>query len=168
MNQRVRLKLLKDEIKKPYFITLKEWLWEQGLKGPNDTPMPLKIYPARKAPWCSGRPDSYGISSFVTSPTAKDIYSWSNFTPLGKVKVVIIGQDPYHGARQAHGKCSIFTMPRSIDDFTHNIMFPYRVIVLCTYWRSRASVLEKCAYCSAHLRWFKGKTLTLYDGLCAT
>ena len=35
--------------------------------------------------------------------SAKNIYSWSNFTPLGKVKVVIIGQDPYHGAGQAHG-----------------------------------------------------------------
>ncbi|EIM90965.1 uracil-DNA glycosylase [Stereum hirsutum FP-91666 SS1] len=83
------LKLLKDEIKKPYFIALKEWLWEQGLKGPNDTPMPLKIYPA-----------------------PKDIYSWSNFTPLGRVKVVIIGQDPYHGARQAHGLS--FSVPTGV------------------------------------------------------
>lgn len=44
--------------------------------------------------------------SFVIAPIAKDIYSWSNFTPLGRVKVVIIGQDPYHGARQAHGRAS--------------------------------------------------------------
>lgn len=35
--------------------------------------------------------------------SANDIYNWSN-TPLGKVKVVIIGQDPYHGPGQAHGK----------------------------------------------------------------
>src|SRR5713226_6589358 len=35
--------------------------------------------------------------------TARDIYSWSNYTPLGKVRVVMIGQDPYHGPGQAHG-----------------------------------------------------------------
>ena len=34
---------------------------------------------------------------------ARCIYAWSNYTPLGKVKVVIIGQDPYHGPNQAHG-----------------------------------------------------------------
>ncbi|KAK9711592.1 uracil DNA glycosylase [Basidiobolus ranarum] len=36
-------------------------------------------------------------------PPAEDIYSWSRFTPLSKVKVVILGQDPYHGTGQAHG-----------------------------------------------------------------
>src|SRR5258708_28903884 len=35
--------------------------------------------------------------------TERDIYSWSNYTPLGKVRVVMIGQDPYHGPGQAHG-----------------------------------------------------------------
>lgn len=35
--------------------------------------------------------------------TARNIYSWSNYTPLGKVRVVMIGQDPYHGPGQAHG-----------------------------------------------------------------
>lgn len=28
-----------------------------------------------------------------------------NHTPLSKVKVVILGQDPYHGPKQAHGLC---------------------------------------------------------------
>ena len=28
-----------------------------------------------------------------------------NLTPFDKVKVVIIGQDPYHGEGQAHGLC---------------------------------------------------------------
>ncbi|ORX97897.1 uracil-Dna glycosylase from atlantic Cod [Basidiobolus meristosporus CBS 931.73] len=36
-------------------------------------------------------------------PPAEDIYSWSRFTPISKVKVVILGQDPYHGVGQAHG-----------------------------------------------------------------
>ena len=34
---------------------------------------------------------------------ARNIYSWSNYTPLGKVRVVMIGQDPYPGPGQAHG-----------------------------------------------------------------
>lgn len=33
------------------------------------------------------------------------IYSWSNYTPPSKVKVVILGQDPYHNFNQAHGLC---------------------------------------------------------------
>jgi hypothetical protein len=39
----------------------------------------------------------------VVEPVARNIYSWSNYTPLGKVRVVMIGQDPYHGPGQAHG-----------------------------------------------------------------
>jgi uracil-DNA glycosylase len=38
-----RLKVLKDELTKPYFIKLKEFLWEEGVKDP-DTLCP-KIYP---------------------------------------------------------------------------------------------------------------------------
>lgn len=34
---------------------------------------------------------------------AQDIYNWST-SPLGRVRVVIIGQDPYHNVGQAHGK----------------------------------------------------------------
>ncbi|RCK57938.1 Uracil-DNA glycosylase [Candida viswanathii] len=36
-------------------------------------------------------------------PPAHQIYSWSHLTPLPDVKCLIIGQDPYHGANQAHG-----------------------------------------------------------------
>ncbi|KAJ4347646.1 uracil DNA glycosylase [Ascochyta clinopodiicola] len=36
-------------------------------------------------------------------PPMKDVYSWSRHTPLNTVKVVITGQDPYHGPNQAHG-----------------------------------------------------------------
>lgn len=35
----------------------------------------------------------------------QQIYSWSKYTPLSNVKVVILGQDPYHGPNQAHGLC---------------------------------------------------------------
>lgn len=38
-------------------------------------------------------------------PNADDIFNAFEFTPLSKVKVVILGQDPYHGQGQAHGLC---------------------------------------------------------------
>ena len=36
-------------------------------------------------------------------PPAKHIFNAFDLTPVEKVKVVIIGQDPYHGPNQAHG-----------------------------------------------------------------
>ena len=41
----------------------------------------------------------------IVFPPGKLIFSAFNLTPFEKVKVVIIGQDPYHGANQAHGLC---------------------------------------------------------------
>ena len=38
-------------------------------------------------------------------PPANDIFNAFNLTPLKDVKVVILGQDPYHGNNQAHGLC---------------------------------------------------------------
>ncbi|MGB2099744.1 MAG: uracil-DNA glycosylase, partial [Candidatus Puniceispirillaceae bacterium] len=36
-------------------------------------------------------------------PAGNEIFAAFDMTPFDKVKVVILGQDPYHGARQAHG-----------------------------------------------------------------
>ncbi|KAF8656815.1 hypothetical protein AX16_002364 [Volvariella volvacea WC 439] len=85
---RAWLKLLKDEITKPYFIALKQFLWSEGVRGVDDTPSSVKVY-----------------------PPPRNIYAWSD-TPLGKVKVVIVGQDPYHGSGQAHGLC--FSVPNGV------------------------------------------------------
>lgn len=38
-------------------------------------------------------------------PAPDDIFNAFAFTPLSEVKVVILGQDPYHGDGQAHGLC---------------------------------------------------------------
>lgn len=38
-------------------------------------------------------------------PPAKLIFNAFDLCPFGQVKVVIIGQDPYHGPGQAHGLC---------------------------------------------------------------
>ena len=38
-------------------------------------------------------------------PTTENVFSAISLTPLHQVKVVILGQDPYHGPGQAHGLC---------------------------------------------------------------
>ena len=41
----------------------------------------------------------------VIYPKGQEYFAALNTTPLDKVKVVILGQDPYHGPGQAHGLC---------------------------------------------------------------
>ncbi len=64
---------LKEEIAKPYVRDLKDFLAEEKRKG-------KVIYPQ----------ESQVFNAFL-------------YTPFDRVKVVIMGQDPYHGAGQAHG-----------------------------------------------------------------
>jgi uracil-DNA glycosylase len=42
---------------------------------------------------------------FRIYPPGSEIFSAFNYTPFNEVKVVILGQDPYHGAGQANGLC---------------------------------------------------------------
>lgn len=67
--------VLKDEFQKPYFRQAVEHLKTEKAQG-------KIIYPA-----------------------GPNIFNAFNSTPFDKVKVVILGQDPYHGPRQAHGLC---------------------------------------------------------------
>ena len=41
----------------------------------------------------------------VIYPPQPDVFNALKYTPLDKVNVVILGQDPYHGPNQAHGLC---------------------------------------------------------------
>lgn len=41
----------------------------------------------------------------IIYPKNSEIFNAFNFTPFSRVKVVIVGQDPYHGPNQAHGLC---------------------------------------------------------------
>ncbi len=68
-------KVLRDEFEKSYMIQLTETIRTAYL---GDTP----IYP----------PQTYLFNAF-------------NLCPFNAVRVVILGQDPYHGAEQAHGLC---------------------------------------------------------------
>jgi uracil-DNA glycosylase len=58
------------------------------------------------------RPDMLALSAFlrdekaagkVIYPPGPDIFNAFDHTPFDKVRVVILGQDPYHGPGQAHG-----------------------------------------------------------------
>ena len=52
-------------------------------------------------------------SSYTCYPSGKNIFAALNNCPLNKLKVVIIGQDPYHGRGQAHGYC--FSVPKGVS-----------------------------------------------------
>jgi len=69
------LEVLETEFQKPYFLELKEFLHEEEQAG-------KQIF-----------------------PPGPQIFNAFNSTPFDQVKVVILGQDPYHGPRQAHGLC---------------------------------------------------------------
>ncbi|MBQ2937029.1 MAG: uracil-DNA glycosylase [Lachnospiraceae bacterium] len=44
-------------------------------------------------------------NTHVVYPPADDIFNAFHLTPLSEVKVLILGQDPYHNEHQAHGLC---------------------------------------------------------------
>ncbi len=60
------------------------------------------------------RPDMQELSAFLRQekargkhifPPGPQIFSAFDATPFDQVKVVVLGQDPYHGPGQAHGLC---------------------------------------------------------------
>ena len=65
-------------------------------------------------------PYFYGIKTFliqekrqhIVYPPSQMIFNAFNLTPFDKVKVVILGQDPYHNVGQAHGLA--FSVPNGI------------------------------------------------------
>ncbi len=69
------LAVLKDEFEQPYMQSLKQFLLSEKQQGK------------------------------VIYPTSDLIFNALNTTPFDSVKVVILGQDPYHGPNQAHGLC---------------------------------------------------------------
>ena len=53
-------------------------------------------------------------SKYVIYPPSDDIFNAFHFTPLNKVKVLLLGQDPYHNENQAHG-LSFSVLPEQKD-----------------------------------------------------
>ncbi|HIU79076.1 MAG TPA: uracil-DNA glycosylase [Candidatus Avilachnospira avicola] len=56
---------------------------------------------------------NYEYRHFKVFPESRDLFSAFSLTPLSKVKVVILGQDPYHNDGQAHGLC--FSVKPGVD-----------------------------------------------------
>ena len=67
--------------------------WEQALQGEFRKPYYRKLFETVGQAYRSG----------PVYPPAGDIFNAFHFTPLPEVKVVILGQDPYHEPGQAHG-----------------------------------------------------------------
>ena len=76
------LEHLKEEFQKDYILNLKKKLLELKNK------------------------------KIIFYPQGDKIFNAFNLTPLNNVKVVILGQDPYHGPNQAHGLC--FSVPQPV------------------------------------------------------
>lgn len=74
--------VLAEEFRHPYFLAIKQFIVAEKAKG-------KKVFP----------PGSLIFNAF-------------NLTPFDQVKVVILGQDPYHGAGQAHGLS--FSVPQGV------------------------------------------------------
>jgi uracil-DNA glycosylase len=68
--------------------------WQQVLKDEFDKDYMLKLRQFLKQEQAAGH---------IIYPKHSDIFNAFNLTPFNNVKVVIIGQDPYHGPGQAHG-----------------------------------------------------------------
>ena len=61
-------------------------------------------------------------SRAVIYPPADDIFNAMHFTPLSQVKVLILGQDPYHNENQAHGlSFSVLPSQKDIPPSLQNI-----------------------------------------------
>src|SRR3546814_13163231 len=56
-------------------------------------------YEMRISDWSSD------VCSSDLFPKGSEYFRALDLTPLGSVRVVILGQDPYHGPGQAHGLC---------------------------------------------------------------
>ena len=69
--------------------------WLEALKGEFHQPYYIKLYKTVMQEYQSRK----------IFPPADDMFNAFHFTPLSQVKVVILGQDPYHGPHQAHGLC---------------------------------------------------------------
>lgn len=67
--------------------------WLEAVGGEFKKPYYIELYKFIKEEY----------STKVIYPPADDIFTALHLTPLSEVKVLILGQDPYHNERQAHG-----------------------------------------------------------------
>lgn len=63
-------------------------------------------------------------ASHTVYPPADEIFNAFHFTPLSEVKVLILGQDPYHNPHQAHGLC--FSVPEDQEEIPPSLQNIYQ------------------------------------------
>ena len=81
-----------------------EQSWKDALSGEFAKDYFVKLTDFVRSEYLSGK---------TIYPEAKNIFNAFNLCPLSNVKVVIIGQDPYHEPHQAHGLC--FSVQSGVD-----------------------------------------------------
>jgi uracil-DNA glycosylase len=76
--------------------------WRGAFAAPEDETAVAKAWRAAEAARAAGQ---------TVYPARNEVYKAFELTPFESVKVVILGQDPYHGPGQAHGLA--FSVPRA-------------------------------------------------------
>ncbi|MEO8810706.1 MAG: uracil-DNA glycosylase [Rhodanobacter sp.] len=124
------------------------------------------------------RPEMQALSAFLRAqkkvgkriyPPGPEIFAAFEHTPFDAVRVVILGQDPYHGAGQAHGLCFSVRpgvrMPPSLDNIFKEIQRDLEIARpghgCLTAWADRGVLLlnsvltveEGCAGAHANRGW---------------
>ena len=89
-----------------------EQSWKNALAGEFDKDYFIKLTDFVRAEYKSGH---------AIYPEPKNIFNAFNLCPLDNVRVVIIGQDPYHEPGQAHGLCFSVLPPTPVPPSLQNI-----------------------------------------------
>ncbi len=89
-----------------------EQTWKEALADEFDKDYFIKLTDFVRGEYLSGK---------AVYPAPANIFNAFNLCPLDKVKVVIIGQDPYHEPGQAHGLCFSVLPPTPIPPSLINI-----------------------------------------------
>jgi len=143
---------LKDEIIKPEFLELKRFLAREAESGKKIFPPSADVYS-----WYLPAPNQSVPRRTISNHTYR-----SRHTPLNTVKVVIIGQDPYHNVNQAHGLCFSVRPPTPAPPSLKNIFIalkkdypdfraPPKNSGLLTPWADRGVLLlNTCLTVRAH------------------
>ena len=88
-------------------------------------------------------------SHYTVYPEADNVFHALDLVPFDKVKVVIIGQDPYHAPRQAHGLC--FSVQKGVPippslqniykEIQNDLGYPIPKTGDLTYWARQGVLL---------------------------
>ena len=89
-----------------------EQTWKDALGSEFEKDYFIKLTDFVRAEYMSGKP---------IYPAPANIFNAFNLCPLDRVKVVIIGQDPYHEPGQAHGLCFSVLPPTAVPPSLVNI-----------------------------------------------